>query len=384
MSGVRLDRRGAIGAIAAGAAVAAARARGAEDVPLRILAPLPGQVHQRRGYVPTAGRRDQRRPADFGTARVGLTIETRLRPRTIVVRIEREADQFGPAAAFERKLDAPPDGDPISLAVDVPAGGWYRLHVDALDAAGGSLATARVERVGVGEVFLIGGQSYAGNHNDELLELRDPFARATACDVPARAWRTCHDPQPTTTGAAGSIWPALADALLPIVQCPIGLVNVSVGATASRRWMPGEALFDRLLDGARAAGDFRAVLWQQGESDVIEKTTTETYVERYRAIRRGFVEKSGRDVPWLLAKSTLHPTVYDDPVHESAIRKAIDSLWREPGFAPGPDTDILAGENRGPPGSQRHWTGSGQRRAAAMWFAAIWTMISNGEPGHES
>lgn len=383
MRGVRLDRRAAIGALALGAAAVAARAGGAEDAPLRILAPLPGQVHQRRGYRPTAGRYDERRPGDFGTATIVLAVETRLRPHALAVRIERGADQFGPTTPIERKLDAPLDGAPISLAVDVPAGGWYTLHCDARDAAGGSLATAKVERVGIGEVFLIGGQSYAGNHNDELLELVDPCTRATACDVPARAWRACHDPQPTTTGAAGSIWPALADALLPIVQCPIGFVNVSVGATASRRWMPGEPLFDRLLDGAKAAGDFRAVLWQQGESDVIEKTTTDTYVDRYRDIRRAFVAKTGRDVPWLLAKSTLHPTVYDDPVHEGAIRTAIDRLWREPGFAPGPDTDILAGDNRGAAGSQRHWTGVGQRRAAALWFAAVWNLISKTEPADD-
>lgn len=42
--------------------------------------------------------------------------------------------------------------------------------------------------------------------------------------------------------------------------------------------------------------------------------------------RRGFANV-GVDAPWLLAKSTLHPTVYQDPMGEERIRAAIDELW---------------------------------------------------------
>jgi lysophospholipase L1-like esterase len=75
--------------------------------------------------------------------------------------------------------------------------------------------------------------------------------------------------------------------------------------------------------------------------------------------------------PWLLAKSTLHPTVYNDPLGEAAIRQAIEDLISKYGFQRGPDTDRLDGLNRGPMESRRHFTAPGQRNAAAMWFAAI-------------
>lgn len=128
-------------------------------------------------------------------------------------------------------------------------------------------------------------------------------------------------------------------------------------------------------DSLRAAGRFRFVLWQQGESDVIENIPTATYVERLQSIRDGLTKEWGFGPTWLLAKSTLHPTVYNKPVEEARIREAIDQLWKLPGFAPGPDTDILAGENRGDVKSRRHFSPIGQRRAGLMWFASVWAAL---------
>ena len=78
---------------------------------------------------------------------------------------------------------------------------------------------------------------------------------------------------------------------------------------------------------------------------------------------------------WLLAKSTLHPTVYNEPLAEERIRMAIGQLWKRPYFAPGPDTDLLGGENRGDANSRRHFSGIGQRRAALLWFVALWNEL---------
>ena len=58
------------------------------------------------------------------------------------------------------------------------------------------------------------------------------------------------------------------------------------------------------------------------------------------------------------------------------IRLAIDRLCTMSGFRPGPDTDILDGENRGGLGTRRHFSGIGQRRAGLMWFAAIWQELN--------
>jgi hypothetical protein len=230
----------------------------------------------------------------------------------------------------------------------------------------------------VGEVFLIAGQSYAAGWNDELTRVEDPAGRVVAYDPRLKSWRIAHDPQPCD-GRGGTIWPPMANALLPIVRVPIGLVNVAVGATASRQWMPKERLFENLATAGSDLGRFRAVLWQQGESDVIEKINAATYVDRLITIRQAAAKRWGFEPPWLLAKSTLHPTVYSDPVHEGQIREAIERLWRLPGFRPGPDTDILGGENRGGRESLRHFSPIGQRRAGLLWFAAVWNELNRSE-----
>ena len=50
------------------------------------------------------------------------------------------------------------------------------------------------------------------------------------------------------------------------------------GGTASRQWLPGTPLFNAFAAAGRDIGRCRAVLWQQGESDVIEKASTETHL----------------------------------------------------------------------------------------------------------
>jgi hypothetical protein len=85
------------------------------------------------------------------------------------------------------------------------------------------------------------------------------------------------------------------------------------------------------------------------------------------------------DKPWLLAKSTFHPTVYSRPEQEKEIRQAIEELWACPGFLPGPDTDILGGiyrANRLPVGSG-HFSESGQKMAAMLWYSYIWHALNH-------
>jgi hypothetical protein len=155
----------------------------------------------------------------------------------------------------------------------------------------------------------------------------------------------------------------------------VAFVNVSVGATSTTKWLPGGPLHKRLCQVGRDVGPVRAVLWQQGESDVIEKTPIATYVKNMKEIRDAAAEAWHHEPPWLLAKSTLHPTVYNVPVEEERIRNAIDELWKQTGFRPGPDTDILGGENRGDAKSKRHFSAIGQRRAALLWFAILWNEL---------
>lgn len=361
------------------AVVSSSAAYSAEPAQFKLLRPLPHQVTQREGFDPRRAHEHQAGGAVLGYGQVPVELDLSAAQATLAAGIEFEYRGVPLAGAFGTGVDWTPLAGKLANArwsgtARVPAGGWYKLEVRARRGEQ-TVSSVSVEPVGVGEVFVIAGQSYAVGANDELMNVEDPQGRVAAYDAANGTWRIANDPQPGA-GDGGTIWPVAGNHLLPLVRVPIGLVNVAVGGTASRQWLPGEQLYAQLAAAGKSIGRFRAVLWQQGESDVIEHRSTDYYVHNLQAIRVAASKHWGFDPPWLLAKSTLHPTVYNDPAGEERIRRAIDRLCALPGFRPGPDTDILGGENRGGPESRRHFSGIGQRRAGLMWFAAIWQELN--------
>ena len=357
----------------------AARVRGQEGG--HIHSPVPYQVVQRQAFVPEHAHEHEPGGPRLGHGFVPIAAEFP-GPATATARFEFRVvplkDAFGRGTDWAALESPRVEGGKVSARVRVPAGGWYRLEVRGV---GGDrvTGTAKVEPFGVGEVFVIAGQSYAAGANDALLRVDDPEGRVAAFDAKGKTWRVAHDPQPGV-GDGGTIWPAFGNTLLPMVRVPIGLVNVASGGTSSRQWLPDTPLYKNLDGAGKSVGRFRAVLWQQGESDVIEKVSTDTYVANLKEVRSRLASEWGFEPPWLLAKSTLHPTVYNDPTHEGMIRTAIDRLWTVPGFRPGPDTDILGGENRGGPQSRRHFSAIGQQRAGVLWFATVWPEVYREAP----
>ncbi|RLS35824.1 MAG: hypothetical protein DWH79_01010 [Planctomycetota bacterium] len=341
---------------------------------LKILAPRSHEVIQRVGFLP-GEKLGEAVAAGEADVTIALTAEeTPLGTATAVARviaIDGSDPQATPAWTPVDLLAGPTAGLHVGT-LRVPAGGWYRLEV-RLDVAGDAQPLlASVEPIGIGEVFLVAGQSYATNTNDEKLTLADRQLRTAARDPSSGAWRLAHDPQPTPDGSdGGSIWPAVGDALVQSLGVPVGFANVAWGGTSTAQWQPGTELHQRLLTAGKSLGRFRAVLWQQGESDVINHTSTDAYVAAMETIRGAAVRGWGFEPVWLCAKSTHHPTVYDDPEGEGRIRAAVDVLAMLPGFGAGPDTDSLQGDSRGDVNSRRHFSALGQRRAAGMWAGVL-------------
>lgn len=355
--------------------ILSARLIAAEPAKVEIEQPKAYQVIQREGFEPKRASIHEPGGPELGFADVAFRA-----PRPAGVkgvwqyRLALHEHGFGGTYDWHR-FDVGADEAQLKGLLEVPAGGWYRLEIRCVDDEE-TTAAGTVEAIGVGEVFVVAGQSYAGGWNDELLKVADPSQAVSTYDWKSKTWRVANDPPPHN-GEGGSIWPALGDLLVPTLRVPVAFVNVSVGATSSTKWAPDGSLHKRLCEVGRDIGLFRAVLWQQGESDVIENTPAETYIKNIREIRDAASEAWGFEPPWLLAKSTLHPTVYKDPIGEQRIRGAIDELWRVPGFRPGPDTDLLGGDNRGTNNSRRHFSSVGQRRAALLWFVAVWNELQH-------
>lgn len=380
-----------------------------------IRSPETRQVFQRDGFVASEAAKNGPGSSAFGFAKVPLSLRLVDVPANsrIFYRLELVEGAVGRGCdwtALEIDEATSDTGNPpqssertIDTYLTIPAGGWYRLNVRAMQ-GDQVIAERRVDEVGVGELFLVAGQSYATNTNDERLRVTDVLGRVSSMVTPdanqhpfpdtleipspqppprENSWRIAHDPQPTPDHSdGGSIWPPIGDALAEKYQVPIGFANVAVGATSSDQWLPGGPLHGRLMRVGASLGRFRAVLWQQGESDVIGQVSTEAYQKNLESIRQSAADAWNFAPSWLLAKSTHHPTVYNDRHGEDRIRFAVDALVKKPGFHLGPDTDALQGENRGDGKSRRHFSGIGQRRAAERWTQVLQAEIEL--PLHES
>lgn len=245
-----------------GIASAAVAAGATEPIRGQVLAPVPYQVVQREGYEPRRAGPHEPGGAVLGFADVPIEVEwpaSALTNSTMIeVRAEPLPGAYGGGTDWAVAVGELRDQKWLAK-VRVPAGGWYRLGVRVRRGDDVS-AMATIEPFGVGEVFVVAGQSYAVGANDELTKVDDPAGRVVAYDVVNRSWQVAHDPQPNC-GDGGTIWPTTGNLLLPIAQVPIAFVNVAVGGTASRQWLPGEKLYENLAAAVKSIGRFRAVLW---------------------------------------------------------------------------------------------------------------------------
>ncbi len=359
---------------------------------LVLISPQPWQVVQRTGFVPQYAHEHQPGGPALGFADVVIRLkQIDTTDRQFEYRVLNTQPTSTSAGDGESSITEAP-WTPVSLVrtadklegrVRINAGGWYRLEVRCLSGSE-VVGSAAADPFGVGEVFVIAGQSYATNCNDEQFRVQDAQLRISAFNHSTGTWQIANDPQPAGDASdGGSIWPVFGDLLLPSLRVPVGFVNVAVGGTSTAQWMPDGPLHKRLRDIGPHVGPVRAVFWQQGESDVIGKVSTDDYVKNVTTIRDAAAASWGFHPVWFTAKSTLHPTVYNEPAGEGRIREGIRRLCLQPGFLPGPDTDVLGHENRGDPKTRRHFTGIGQRNAAAMWFASVMPFLNAARPDHE-
>jgi len=292
-------------------------------------------------------------------------------------------------------LEAVPADGRFEGMVAGPAGGWWRLEVRATrgDAVVGE---AVVEHVGIGEVFVVAGQSNSANHGEE----RQRTTSGMVATFDGTRWRLANDPQPGASGEGGSFLPPFGDALVQRFAVPVGVVACGVGATSVREWLPRGsgfpdpptlesqvqpvagggweskgAIFDAFTARMRLLGPqgFRAVLWHQGESDANQPDPRRSLPgPLYREFLGLLIADSRRTIgweaPWFVAQASYHV-----PGDESSpeIRAAQASLWQDGLALEGPDTDALKGEWRDGGGQGVHFSGPGLREHAARWVKTV-------------
>jgi hypothetical protein len=117
----------------------------------------------------------------------------------------------------------------------VPAGGWYSLEVRLLKGHK-VVAQTDVPHVGVGEVFVIAGQSNSTNYG----EVKQQTGSGMVAAFSGAAWQIANDPQPGVqdNSTKGSFIPSFGDAMYARYHLPIGVACVGHGSTSVRQWLP--------------------------------------------------------------------------------------------------------------------------------------------------
>jgi hypothetical protein len=304
------------------------------------------------------------------------------------------------ALAFDPRVSA------FRAALAAPAGGWYRLEVRALRRAA-VVAAAVVEHVGVGEVFVVAGQSNSANYGEE----RQTNQTGLVSAFDGAAWSPAGDPEPGAGGKGGSFLPPMGDLLATRFHVPIGLVALGIGSTSVREWLPSGvrltnlppltrnvvtvgpgqwessgAIFRNFTARLRSLGPhgFRAVLWHQGESDAHQAEADRTLPgELYRQCLERLIGETHREIgweaPWFVAQASYHgPNDLASP----DIRAAQKALWDAGIALPGPDSDTLTGSMRASHGTGVHLSGAGLRAHGRLWADKISPWLERQLDGH--
>jgi len=137
-----------------------------------------------------------------------------------------------------QRITARFSGREISGSLEAPAGGWRKFEV-RVSHEGKEFAKATVEHVGIGEVFIIAGQSYSANHGQE--KLIPLSGRVVAFD--GSTWQIANDPQPGASGKNGSFIPAFGDLVVEKLDVPVRIVACGIGSTSVREWLPKGSKF---------------------------------------------------------------------------------------------------------------------------------------------
>lgn len=305
-------------------------------------------------------------------------------------------------------IDSRVDGQAYSGKIQ-NSGGWYRLEVRGIKGET-VLFSSSVERVGIGEVFLIAGQSNAQGYgrspnarsaNDDRVNAYAPNYFDTYItdqyknlpnylnDLTFRKVESGAGIGPT--GYTAYCYGELGDMLANRLNVPILFFNAGFTGTSSTNWVQsargiptynetyGDLLqhggpyraFQVTLQSVNALTGFRSVLWHQGEYDRFTNSRIGLSAPEYFNNLSFLIQKSrsdiGAQIPWVVARASRYEGTVDNRVidGQNMVINTVPNVWA------GPATDNIQ-PNRYDGGHFQNAAGSmGLTELATAWNTAL-------------
>lgn len=245
-------------------------------------------------------------------------------------------------------------------------GGWYTLQVRGW-LKDGIVAQASVGRVGIGEVFVIAGQSNAEGVMDygakpSVDDRVNCFNHRTEDNIWDYPYFNSFSHIETSSmigpkGRGSWCWGELGDFLAQRLNVPILFLNAAYGGSSSENWFSssmgiptknafgspyiGGAPYSSLRISLQFYASYlgvRAVLWEQGEDD--SETGEDAYYNNIRAIIEKTRTDANKNISWVICRTTLNnfASVHINPAVIKAQNRLISSIAN---VFEGPYTDSI-------------------------------------------
>jgi hypothetical protein len=283
-------------------------------------------------------------------------------------------------------------------------GGWYSLEVRAYK-NNVLIDTKTLQKVGVGEVFAIAGQSNAQGGAGVSTPANDDRVNSVNYSNDYSDYNKLPigfsqlGSTPTENGDSTKIgpfhyvpwaWGRLGDLLVAKLGVPVMFFGAGHGGTSSEQWgrssqglpfygpdwiqqnlgAPYRALENSVAYYGSLTG-LRAVMWQQGESD--GETFFIPYYENIKKVIYKTRENAEHNsLAWVVARSSRNPDPHDGPIlgQNTLISGFNESFPAVPNVFAGPNTDMINGSANKTDGIHFD-TYAGQMEFAKAWDASL-------------
>ncbi|MCF2445474.1 T9SS C-terminal target domain-containing protein [Dyadobacter sp. CY345] len=254
--------------------------------------------------------------------------------------------------------------------------GWYELQLTGY-AANGTVDISAASRVGIGEVFLVAGNSNAmglpdlgsKNSSDQVVTFNAINKFLNADNITVAPDEPMQAPQFAPikakdyifpSGETSWYWAELGDMLNKKLNTPVLFLNSAWAAANSEnyrdgasgkdafnvyvgKFWPNRQPYTNIINTVRYLNSslgLRAILWSHGENDAQQGVTEENYFNNIRTLITNSRRDTGKDIPWIIARNSASSTLPKPYVPVITAQNRIISLDSFNTYA-GPNLDTV-------------------------------------------